>query len=568
VIRGFRVSSRKIAYVAWVLAAGCGGDDGGSGGQASATGVTGASGGATGTTGATGATAGGTATGTGTGTATGTATAASTAASAGTTTGGLKFDVGVGTAGTTGGTDVCKVQGGMDAPQPCTDKAPPGSFEPEVQWSFGGPNMAPSSVIPLVANFTDDNADQAVDLCDVPDVVLVTWGGGPNFFDGTLNLLSGDDGSIHWKAQVGVRRFDTPAIGDIDGDGLPEIVTRNENDQIAIFDATGALVATGPGVGGNLIAWGLADLDADGDVEIYGGGAVFDHLLNQVASFPISEQWSAHAAADLDGDDDLEILAEAAAYHHDGTVYFSNPGIITASAGTYPQVADFDGDQDPEVLVAAEDGAVLLDHQGNVLWQGFGGGSGDANRPMAIHDFDGDDEPEFGASALGGGFAFGVYEATPGTLWTGGAVDSSGQSGGTAFDFLGAGIAQSVYADETTLWVYDEVGTVLMQVPRSSLTQIEYPVVADVDNDGSAELLVVSNPYNGPQTAPSLQVIRDVQDRWVPARRIWNQHTYHVTNVYEDGTIPQVEPKHWTLLNTFRTQAQVAAGGGVCEPEG
>ena len=25
--------------------------------------------------------------------------------------------------------------------------------------------------------------------------------------------------------------------------------------------------------------------------------------------------------------------------------------------------------------------------------------------------------------------------------------------------------------------------------------------------------------------------IRDVQDRWIQPRRIWNQHTYHVTNV-------------------------------------
>ncbi len=62
-----------------------------------------------------------------------------------------------------------------------------------------------------------------------------------------------------------------------------------------------------------------------------------------------------------------------------------------------------------------------------------------------------------------------------------------------------------------------------------------------------------------------LQVIRDAEDRWVPARRIWNQHTYHVTNVREDGTIPPQEPKHWDLLNTFRTQAQID-GGGVCKP--
>jgi hypothetical protein len=35
--------------------------------------------------------------------------------------------------------------------------------------------------------------------------------------------------------------------------------------------------------------------------------------------------------------------------------------------------------------------------------------------------------------------------------------------------------------------------------------------------------------------------------------------------VHEDGTIPAVEPRHWELLNTFRTQAQIEAGG-VCQP--
>ena len=65
---------------------------------------------------------------------------------------------------------------------------------------------------------------------------------------------------------------------------------------------------------------------------------------------------------------------------------------------------------------------------------------------------------------------------------------------------------------------------------------------------------------------PTIQVIRDADDRWIPARRIWNQFTYHVTNVREDGTIPSPEPKHWLAQNTFRTQAQVASGGGVCVP--
>ncbi len=66
-------------------------------------------------------------------------------------------------------------------------------------------------------------------------------------------------------------------------------------------------------------------------------------------------------------------------------------------------------------------------------------------------------------------------------------------------------------------------------------------------------------------TAPPLQVLRDKLDRWIPARRIWNQHTYHVTNVREDATIPQFEPKSWQQLNTFRTQAQISSGG-ICQP--
>jgi hypothetical protein len=44
-------------------------------------------------------------------------------------------------------------------------------------------------------------------------------------------------------------------------------------------------------------------------------------------------------------------------------------------------------------------------------------------------------------------------------------------------------------------------------------------------------------------------------------RRIWNQHTYHVTNVREDGTIPQHEQPSWTRLNTFRTNAQINSTG-------
>jgi hypothetical protein len=118
-----------------------------------------------------------------------------------------------------------------------------------------------------------------------------------------------------------------------------------------------------------------------------------------------------------------------------------------------------------------------------------------------------------------------------------------------------------MYTDEVAMYVFDEEGDVLLQVPRGSGTLSEYPIVVDVDNDGSAEILFVSNSGG----SPTLQVTREVEDRWIQARRIWNQHTYHVTNVREDATIPQFEAPHWDSLNTFRTNAQIE-GGGICVP--
>jgi hypothetical protein len=53
-------------------------------------------------------------------------------------------------------------------------------------------------------------------------------------------------------------------------------------------------------------------------------------------------------------------------------------------------------------------------------------------------------------------------------------------------------------------------------------------------------------------------VYGDANDRWVPTRRIWNQHAYHVTNVSVDGSIPATETDNWTVsgLNNYRTNVQ------------
>ena len=171
--------------------------------------------------------------------------------------------------------------------------------------------------------------------------------------------------------------------------------------------------------------------------------------------------------------------------------------------------------------------------------------------------------------------------------------DSSRATSSSVFDFNGDGAAEVVYNDECYFRVYDGAsGQVHLALPSLSRTLIENPVVADVDNDGNAEIVFVQNngePQCGegnvaPQTGSAwgtedrldgwpdgendveklslpngIEVWGDPSDVWVSARRVWNQHAYHVTNVTEGGGIPLHEPESWQplngrLYNTYRSQ--------------
>jgi hypothetical protein len=480
---------------------------------------------------------------------------------------GQKFDVGP---ADTGPADRCSV-GDMDAPGPCRAQAPADSFAPAVQWTWTSVQHPYSVVIPLVANLTDDNGDDSIDLCDVPDVVVLAYGCPTYCSDARLYVLDGATGAEHFMIDMPLKNAATPALGDVDGDGLPEIVAVEGGGKLVMFEHDGSLAWIGAAIGDlGLGAIALADLDNDADVEIIhnsylisdheGHGIV--HLGEGLIDGPMTP-----TAADLDGDGDLEIVRGATAWHHDGTLYYQNDELGFA-ASDHAQVANLDDDDDPEIVVSGGRGLWVLEHDGTTKLAELaptGEPLADWGRPVTIHDFDGDGPVEL---AVKSDLYYSVLESDGTLVWSAPVLEGSFGSGGTAFDFLGDGRAEAIYADERTLFVFDEVGAPLLQVARTSFTAIEYPVVADIDNDGSAEIVVVSNRNQyGEAPSPTVQVVRDEDDRWIPARRIWNQHTYHVTNVREDGTIPQFEPRHWQQLNTFRTNAQVE-GGSVCRPEG
>ncbi len=521
-------------------------------------------------TGVTTATTPGTTTAT-TGDATGAPTSTTGQASGETQGDALKLDVGVTRDfdPTGGGPASCEVLDDMNGVGECGKKAPPDSFEPDIQWTWTAPGDVYSIVTPLVANFTDDNNDGVIDLCDIPDILIVAT---PELANpqppGRIYLLDGATGSVHYKIEDNVSDSVTPAIGDIDGDGLVEIVTLSDQGTLVAYEHDGTPKWSGfkvPGYNGIGGAIALGDVDNDGDVEIAYDDILADHqglflweakLLNVICP--------ATALADLDDDGDLEIVFGHAAFHHDGTLLYNTPGIEPG----FPQIANLDADPQPEVLIANTNGITLLDHDGTVKYKDLRptGDPADGlnwSRPATVHDFDGDGVAEY---ALSSSAHYSVFERDGKVRWTVNISDPTGIAAGTAFDFLGDGIAEAMYADELNLFIYDDKGGVELMASRTSRTLIEYPVVVDVDNDGSAEIIVVSNETtDNVADGITVQVIRDKQDRWIQARRIWNQHTYHVTNVREDGTIPQVEPHSWADLNTYRTNAQIE-GGKLCLP--
>jgi hypothetical protein len=111
--------------------------------------------------------------------------------------------------------------------------------------------------------------------------------------------------------------------------------------------------------------------------------------------------------------------------------------------------------------------------------------------------------------------------------------------------------------------IYDgPTGMPLFETCNTNGTLWEYPLVADVDNDGHADIVVASNSYSGfncgGTKTTGVRVFGDLEGKWVRTRRVWNQHGYMVTNVNESGAIPQVQASNHLQpgLNNFRQNVQ------------
>lgn len=432
----------------------------------------------------------------------------------------------------------------------------PGTFSPVVEWHWTDAGIAPEydnvMSTPVVANLDDDNGDGVVDDLDTPEVIFIAFKGGSYSSPGALTVLDGRTGAEIWaRTEVsGFGFFPTGmvAVGDLEGNGSPAICASGTTTSVVCVTPWGNLLwASGahPNICG---APAIADLDGDGSAEVVYGSEVFDAKGNLVGASPLGTLTTAYytVPADVNGDGKLEIVAGNHVFNADGGVLWSN-----GDYDAFPAVADFDADGQPEIVRTGADNRVeLVDMDGTELWSvEYPGGCGG---PAVVADLDGDREPEIGA---GGMNQYVVFDTDGTVLWSQPTQDgSSCLTGSSAFDFEGDGVSEIVYADEQTLWVFSGPdGAVKLKYDQhSSGTLFEYPIIADVDGDGQAEIIAGSNDYYF-KGSRGITVLGSNDGSWAQVRPIWNQHAYHVTNVNDDSTLPESQTPSWLAGNTFRT---------------
>jgi len=132
--------------------------------------------------------------------------------------------------------------------------------------------------------------------------------------------------------------------------------------------------------------------------------------------------------------------------------------------------------------------------------------------------------------------------------------NTTGYGGVTLYDFNGDGKSEILYRDREYFKAFKDLGTTaqtILEAPCKSFTREEYPIVADINNDGQAEICFSCLANNATDaTNASLETantplgsIRVYSasngSRWQPTRGVWNQHAYmNVNIVADDLSIP------------------------------
>ncbi len=497
--------------------------------------------------------------------------------------------------------------GAITCLEKCEYHPPSTTFAPALRYAWGGQITAPFPddvmMAPIVVPLEDTNCDGKVNQRDLPDIVFTSFTGGAYTTNGTLHAIAVRGGQLvdRWSVAGAINPAAQLAGGDIDGQPGNEIVACGTDGKVhayhgdgsAFWTTTGAVTCAMPSI---------ADLDGTGHPDVVVEGGVLDGATGAV-KVPLSLAGYSFVLSDIDGDGKLDIVTSSQGIHSNGTVF-----VDTQTPGNWPAIGDFDRNGVPEIVAvhyathtvsfwhydATQTAKFSWVRQGvdinGALPQHCPSGSAGSTSgggPPTVADFNGDGTPDV---ALAGGIGYCVLDGSKvidsavanaaTVLWTASTTDcSSAATGSSIFDFNGDGVAEVLYSDEERLRVYaGTTGNVVWSTCNTTGTLEEYPLVADVDVDGHADIVVVSNAYasgtpeyqcnDGTNIAQAgVRVFSDPSSAWVRTRSLWNEHPYHVTNVADDGTLPAQELPNWTQpgLNNFRQNKQ--PGGEFAAPD-
>jgi outer membrane protein assembly factor BamB len=416
--------------------------------------------------------------------------------------------------------------GGGCVVQPADD-----AFEgpvPEIIWEAeaDGPFPLSSQVCMTPIVIETDEHEEGDEL--FPEVIVTSYMNDPEDTNGVIRIIDPRTGATVRSIP---ESFDEPmvvettahlAAGDLDGDGLPEIVAIKTVFGSIAYHVDGTVLwespqpslrNRGPREFQKAIAGAptIADLDGDGVPEVIFGRVVLngdDGSIKWIGDegFGINGDvfGPIGCAFDQEGDGIQEVVAG-------NTLYEGTDGAVRWIADVpdgWCAIGNVIGDRDPEVVLVSSGEIHVLDAEdGRELWEQRvpGGGAFIAlGGAPTIADFDNDGRAEI---AMANGSAYVVVDAdcrggapqagchSDGIRWSMSTEDdSSASTGSSVFDFNGDGASEAVYNDEYFFRVYDGAsGGLLFQEHNSSRTRTEYPVIADVDGDGNAEIVFPAN---------------------------------------------------------------------------
>ncbi len=504
-------------------------------------------------------------------------------------------------------------------PQPttpvCEAKPSGGAVQPTLLWYWGEtapnpyPNHAQVMSSPMVADINNDT---------IPEVAFNSYETGNNWEGHAyLRILNGQTGEL-LATSNGNPMTDggsMVAVGNLDDDPYLEIVTCAADYRLVAYK----FIPGDPAAGTQnqlQVMWhhsehpffecgqsgpGIADFNGDGKAEVYGRYTIHDGRTGDVIVRDACEDGShTHipcdysVALDVNNDEKLELVGGNVVYQVDIDNKSMSPlWKRTDHIDGYPAVAniDLDPENKPELVVVRNRNASLMvfDAQtGSNFWPNpvvysIGGGG-----TPTIANVNDTPEPEIAFAGVKGNV---VLDYTGKEIWARGSHDtSSGRTGSSVFDFDGDGKAEIVYADEYFLRVYDGITskTRFCQC-NTTCTHYEYPVIADVNADGHAEILISANTScgisscniqltseygkdecvdaiiaqggNATKGVQGVRAFASPTKDWVNTRKIYNQHAYNVTNVSDNGSLPTKPRNNWSVknLNNFRLNVQPGA---------